>query len=282
MGRQQTAQIVVNVLAIAFGLCTLPFIGEGLENVLSRNDVLWAVECLGMALAPALLAYGLWRRRRWAWRIALWVSVLAILLAPLLVIASAVYSFSANDATVVLALLVGILFGLVVWFLTWAETKELFGIAPDNREIVRILTAGGLVILCMVVGYAAWELRSHLVRKNADVKVVADIHELMEQRLAGLKADDPTIQHFGAFKEWQRGGWSRLSPTRRGAESLASRLETSGTARFEKEAVEVRLTITNGPKGIAFPETSNLNSDYPYWAEFWRDISASHPAFDLD
>jgi hypothetical protein len=129
--RLRIATILLKLLAVGFGLCTLPFLGEGLANLLSRAPHSSSFECIlwfGLALLLGSISYGLWRRRRWARIAALWVSILAISLLSLwgFLLASfwGVWSLIAVPPAFLLA--------LIVFFLTSPEAKALFGVSTET------------------------------------------------------------------------------------------------------------------------------------------------------
>jgi len=133
--RQHIAAILLMLLAVYVGLTTLPFLGKGFEGLLAVVNFApglplisgeWAVECFALAFLPGAIAYGLWRRRRWARTITLWTSVLAI--PRLLVLRSANALFWPVDLAVTVAVLLGVFAASIVYFLTRPETKALFGI----------------------------------------------------------------------------------------------------------------------------------------------------------
>jgi len=282
--RHQIAAILLKPLAVAVGLCSLPFIGEGLENVMLYGPQLWSLECFALASIPIAIACGLWQRRRWAWKIALWVSVPATLLAPILILFLAGISYALGVVACLVALLLGLIFGLIVYFLIRPETKTLFGIDqwPDRQGMIRNLKVAAIGIVVIGVGFVIWDYRNRIVQRNEDAQVVADIHELMEQQLTNLTPDDSIIFRYGAFKKWERGDWSRRSPEGQGSEWLSSRLETSGNAMFEKGSVAVKIRITDGPKAIYLPGGTYLKTHDADWSALWDQVQATHPEFHFD
>jgi hypothetical protein len=286
--RQQAAAILVKVFAAGVALLTLPFLNEGLENIVLYGPQLWSLECLGMALVPGAMAYGLWRKRRWAWKIALWVSVPGVVLAPLAFMLAAALAYSANANAVALAVVLGVLSGSVAYLLTRPATRELFGVASGAREIVRMLKVAGTVVFLVAVGYAAWGFCRHVVQRNSDSHVVADINKLVEQQLNTLTADGPIIRRHGAFKSWEPGSWSRrpFEPSPRDPSSLLqSRIEANGMAHFEKDDVQVHLTITRGSPVDApqiIMREMYLSPDDPYMSDSWSQMEAFHPEFVPD
>ena len=140
--RQQIRSILLRLLAFAIGLCGLPFIGEGLENVISHGLQLWSVECFGMALIPGVIAYGLWQRKRWAYLVVLWGSALAIPLLPILAIWLAIVAGQAGVAAMMFAVPSSLLASGIVFFLTRTETKVLFG-SPSNASVEEDRTNNG-------------------------------------------------------------------------------------------------------------------------------------------
>jgi hypothetical protein len=96
--------------------------------------------------------------------------------------------------------------------------------------------------------FIIWIFRSRTIQRGTDARVVADIHDLIEQRLSDLKADDPISRRYGAFKRWERrGSWKSARLW-----TLISRLDTAGIAHFEGVDADVSVHITNGPKAVNF------------------------------
>lgn len=132
--RQQTMAILLKLLAIGFGLCTIPLVGEGVESLFQNGHLLWPFECFAMATVPAAISYGLWRRRQWARAAALWICVLAIPLLPLLIFALAILSYSNGFVVMVLALLLSLFAALIAGFLTSAGIRALFGMSQEQTH----------------------------------------------------------------------------------------------------------------------------------------------------
>jgi hypothetical protein len=113
---------------------------------------------------------------------------------------------------------------------------------------MRKLKIGGIAVALLLTVVVVWTAHGRHVQRQIDAGIVADIHDLVEQRLAGLKADDPIIRRYGAFKRWERGDWTRPHYLW----MLVSRLDTTGIAHFEQADADVSVHITNGPKAVDF------------------------------
>ena len=108
---------------MGFGLGAIAFINETLFG----RDTIWNFVCFGLAFVPGTIAYGLWQKKRWAYLVVLWSSVLATPLLPILVPVIAALGHAASVWIFVLAGMSGLLAGLIVFFLTRPETKAMFG-----------------------------------------------------------------------------------------------------------------------------------------------------------
>ena len=114
---QKRVAIILKCLVVAVGLGVVPLIGEGAENLIQHGLRLWPLECFALAFIPAAVAYGLWRRQRWARTVALWTSVSAIPLFPVLVMYVAITVRAANALAFVVAALLGLFGSLIVFFI---------------------------------------------------------------------------------------------------------------------------------------------------------------------
>lgn len=254
--RQQITAVLLKLLAVGFGLCAIPFLGEGLENLL-QGDRLWSLECFAMAVIPLAIAYGLWRLQRWVRAVALWVSVLAIPLLPLLTIVMAIFSYSAGFTALVLALFLGLFAILIVYFLTSPETKALFGVGAENanrRHPMVPRPALGTVLLgavAVVGGVAAASIISEAVkiRRQAAVnqriseRVVGELKPLMEAELRSIGTEGFVSRHCGAFQALDQARFTRMSfPTG------VSRSVLTGVAHYEKADFFVNIDVADGVK----------------------------------
>lgn len=120
---------------------------------------------------------------------------------------------------------------------------------PASQNIgalMQKLRVAGLVAAILMTSYGIWAIRSQRIQEQEDAQVVADIHNLVERHFAALEAGDPIISRYGAFKSWERGGWSR--PHYLGM--LIPHLRTDGIAHFERADEDIHVSITTGPKGL--------------------------------
>jgi hypothetical protein len=252
--RQQITAVFLKLLAVGFGLCALPFLGEGLENLL-QGDRLWALECFAMALIPLAIAYGLWRQQRWVRAAALWVSVLAIPLLPLLTIAAAIFSYSAGFTALVLALFLGLFASLIVYFLTSPETKALFGVSAESGSqrrsmiprpalgtalLAAVAAVGGVAAVC-VVAEAVRIRRQAAVNERISERVVGELKPLLEAELRSISAEAFVSRHCGAFQSLDEVRFTQMHfPT-----GVSTRRLT-GVARFEKADFYINVQVTDG------------------------------------
>lgn len=250
--RQQITAVLLKLLAVGFGLCAVPFLVEGLENLL-QGDRLWSLECFVMAVFPLAIAYGLWRRQRWVRAVALWVSVVAIPLLPLLTIAMAIFSYSAGFTAVVLALFLGLFASLIVYFLTSPETKALFGVSAENASRRHQPALGSVLLATVAVvgGMAAVSIISEAVkiRRRAAVneriseRVVGELKPLMEAELRSIGAANFVSRHCGAFQSLDQARYTRMSfPTG------VTRSVLTGVAHYEKADFFVNIEVADGVK----------------------------------
>lgn len=272
--RQQIAAVLLKLLAIGFGLCALPFLVEGLENLL-QGDRLWSLECFAMALIPLTIAYGLWRRQRWVRAVALWVSVLAIPLLPLLTFAIAIFSYSAGFTALVLALFLGLLACLIVYFLTSPETKAIFGAIPENASqrhpmIPRVVLGKILLAAVVVIGgvtavSVAFEAvrirRQAVVNERIAERVVGALKPLMEADLRSISTAGFVSRHCGAFQSLDQVRFTRMSfPTG------VSRSALTGVAHFEKADLFINIAVTEGAEAdieLRFWPDENWLKEHP-------------------
>lgn len=272
--RQQITAVLLKLLAVGFGLCAVPFLGEGLENLL-QGDRLWSLECFAMALIPLAIAYGIWRRQRWVRAVALWVSVLAIPLLPLLAIATAIFSYSAGFTALVLALFLGLFASLIVYFLTSPETKALFGVSAENASrrhpmvprpalgtmlLAAVAVVGGVTAVS-IIAEAVKIRRQSAVNERISERVVGELQPLMEAELRSIGAEDFVSRHCGAFQSLDQARFTRMSfPTG------VSRSVLTGVAHYEKADFFINIEVADGAKAdvaLRFWPDENWRKDHP-------------------
>ncbi len=274
--RQRIAAILLKLLAIGFGLCTLPFLGEGFGNLLDPGPLQWSsFVWLGLALLPGSIAYGLWRRRRWTRTAALWVSIMAIPLLPLLGIAVAAFTYSGA-----LALMVGSFLGLfpalIVFFLTSPETKALFGVSTEtviqrrpmiSRPSLLVILLAGFVIAggtagLLIISETAEHRRQAAIDERINERIAGELKPLIEAQLRTMGAEGFVNQHCGAFQSLDGFHLWRMRLL-----SGMGRNLLQGVAHFEKAdlRVSVDVTFVEGPTNVElrFSPDDNWLKEHP-------------------
>ncbi len=255
--RQQIAAVLLKLLAIGFAFPAIPFLVEGLGN-LRQGEVLWPLLCFTMAAVPLAISYGLWRRQRWGRTAALWVSIVAIPLLPVLTFLFSILSFDPIVTTIALALFLGLFAALIVYFLTSPQTKALFGLSAENasprRPMIPRPVLGTVLLAALVVvgGLGAVSIVSHVdkLRRQAaqaaideriNERIAGELKPLIEAEPRSMGAQGFVSRHCGVYQSLVEARLTRGRTLKGG-----SRSELHGVAHFEKADLYVRIEVADG------------------------------------